>query len=114
MVNPDVGASLDADGIASVGQHLADGEIANDDVGDILNVQGDAFELGARVNTKNRLVTADAGLSSTRNGALDVDDSSAISLGSLSESRERRDGRSGTSGAASGTTAWSANLRSMD
>lgn len=44
MIDPDVSALLDANSITSFRQDLADGKIANDDVGDILDIQRDTLK----------------------------------------------------------------------
>lgn len=101
VVNPDVGTGLDTNSITSIGENLADGDVANDDVGDVLDVQTDAFQLGARVDTQNRLVARDAGLAITADGARYVNDSCTISLSCFGESREGGDGSGRASSATS-------------
>lgn len=84
VVNPDVGGGLNANGIAIVGLDLLDGQVANNDVLDVLDVETDADQLGAG-STNNRLVGLDADLGAARDGALDVDVELAAGLGGLGE-----------------------------
>ena len=78
VVDPNVGGCLDADSIASVCEDLGHGQVADNDVGDVLDVQADTLELGRRVDTKNGLVAGWTGLDVPGQSALDVDDSRSV------------------------------------
>lgn len=102
VVNPDVGGGLDVDGIAVGGLDLGDGKVADDDVGNTLDIQTNARELST-AGTDNGGVGGHLDLGSTRDGALDVDDLGAGSGGSLSELSQSRDSGGGTALATLGT-----------
>lgn len=74
MVDPHVLGSLDADRIASVREDLAHGQVANDDIGNVLDVEGDTFQLGGRIQAEDRFVTGNTSLRITLDSALDEDD----------------------------------------
>lgn len=105
VVNPNVLGFLDTNGITSVREDLADGEVADDDVLDVLDVEGDTLELGAGVDTEDGLVAGDASLAIAADGALDVDDGWAISFSGLGESREGGNGGGSAASAPSGAIA---------
>ena len=44
VVDPDVGGHVEPDSVTVVGVNLADFHVANDDVGDLANLEADAFE----------------------------------------------------------------------
>lgn len=86
VVDPNVGSCLDADGIARVCENLGHGQVANYDIGDVLDVQTDTLELGRGVDTKDGLVTGWTSLNVSFQSALDVDDSRSVGRNRFGES----------------------------
>lgn len=99
MVDPDVLGSLDTNGITIVGNNLLDGQVANDDVLDLVDVQANVRQDGAGVLANNGLVRGNADLGAARDGARHNDDSSTVSLSSSSELSKSGDGGSGATSA---------------
>lgn len=102
VVDPDVGGLLDADGIASLSNDFAAGNVLDDDVLDILDVEGDALKLGGGVETDDRSVGCDTDLDIALDGALYVDNRRRVGLGSSSELSQGADSGSSTTGTTSG------------
>jgi hypothetical protein len=50
VIDPDILGDLDGDGITGVGGHFADGQVADDDVLDVLDAEANADELGGGVD----------------------------------------------------------------
>lgn len=108
VIDPDVGGRLDTDGIAVGLLDLGDGQVANDDVLDTLDVQTDAGELGALL-ANNGLVRLDTDFLAARNRALDDDVELAVRLSGFGELGQRRHGGRGATVAA-GCTAIGAGV----
>lgn len=114
MINPDVCAGLNANGITSIGQDLADGNVADDDVGNILDVQRNTLQLRAGVDTEDRFVASNTCLASAADGTFDVDDSRPVSFGRSGEGRERRNSSGSASSATGGATLRQHMLEQID
>lgn len=84
VIDPDILGGLDVDGIAAGGLDLLDGEVADDDVLLLLDVQTDTLELGTS-GTYDSLVRANTDLGASGDGALDDDNQG---LGGLSSGGE--------------------------
>ena len=73
VVDPDVTRGLDADGVAVFGQHLADLQVADDDVLDPLDVQRYAHQRRLAVDAEDRRVGAWVYFCGAADFARDVD-----------------------------------------
>ena len=62
-----------------------DGQVANDDVGNALDVQRDTLETGAGVQTQDRGIAGDPHLCCALDRAINVDDGSLIGSRCLGE-----------------------------
>lgn len=91
VVDPDVLGSLDADGVTAAGLDVLDDQVADNDVGLLVDVQTDTVE-GGTGSTDDGLVRLDPDLSSARDGALDVDDLLASGLSGRAELGKGGDG----------------------
>lgn len=53
MINPDVGGDLDADGIAGLSKDFAHGQVLNNHIGDLFDVQRYSLQARGRVEAQD-------------------------------------------------------------
>lgn len=91
VVNPDVGAQVDADCVARARKHLLDGKVADDDVLGRLDDDAHAVQDYGAGRAENRLVGSDLDRLGTREGSGDDDDGCSRLGGSSLECIKGRD-----------------------
>ncbi|KAI6748088.1 hypothetical protein HG531_008630 [Fusarium graminearum] len=103
VVDPDVGGLLDADGVAVGSDNVLDGQVADDDVLLLVDVEADVLERSTS-GTDDGLVGLDTDLVVTGELALDVNDLLLVRLGGLAELSKGRNSHGSSSGTTSGTS----------
>lgn len=91
VVDPDVVRGLDGDRVTIVGQDLGDLDVADDNVGLLLDPETDAVQRGA-CGTDDGLVRGDVDLVAASDLSINDDNRCSISRGSRLEILERGDG----------------------
>lgn len=102
VVEPDVVGGLDGDGVTVVGEDLADLDVADDDVGGLLDTETNTGQ-GRASSSDDGLVRGDIDLVGALNGTINDDNGSAVRAGSGLELLEGGDGSLLTSGTTGGT-----------
>lgn len=103
MIAPDVLRSLDTNGIAVLGQDLAAGKVAKDDVFDLVDIEANVFKSRGTVQTDDGGVGGDSDLVIASNLAFDVDNGSPICSSGLGELSDSGNGSCCSSLTSSGT-----------
>ena len=85
MIDPDLRRRFNINEVLALGCSIKL-QVANNDIGDVLDVQTDTLEFGRRVNTEDGLVAGWAGLNVSFQSALDVDDSRSVGRNRFGES----------------------------
>ena len=99
VVNPDITGRLDGNRISA--NDLGDGQVANDDILDILNSEREARELGSRALSNDGLVGSDLDVASGCNSSRDDNDFGSVTSNSGGELREGGNGSCSATNASS-------------
>lgn len=102
VVDPDVGAAINADGVAVVGVNAGDAQVADDDVADPADVDANVLEVGTAGGTNDGLVARGPDLAGALDAALNDNYEGLLRLGGLAEGGEVGHGGSGTAGTTGG------------
>lgn len=102
VVEPDVAGGLDGEGVAGISEDLADLDVADDDVGRLLDAKADTLQ-GGTSRSNDGLVRGDVDLVGASNDTVDDDDGGALGLSSGLELLQRGDGGLLTIGTTGGT-----------
>lgn len=92
MIDPDIRRGLNTNRIAVLGQDFRAGDVTDDDVGYVFDVEADSDESGGGVLSDDGLVARNADFGRAGDGAGDVDYGWSIGCSGFGEGSEGRDG----------------------